>query len=96
MAKPPSHREQIPERRCANCRHSVVEVRYRNLYCMHGENWQIIGTSGYPTAAKYIAIEGEDIAYLEGAAHAKIWARCNVDPEDICDEWEAEDGDQTV
>lgn len=91
MAKPPSYREQIPDRRCGNCRHSVVEARYRNLYCMHNEQWEITGNSEYPTSAKYIAIDGEDIAYLEGDAHDKIWARCDVDPTDVCDEWEAED-----
>jgi hypothetical protein len=96
MAKPPSHSEQLPKQMCGNCRHSVVEARYRDLFCMRNEKWQVTGNSKYPVTATYIAVDGEEITCMEGDQYNKVWARCVVDYTDICDEWESENDDQTV
>ena len=35
--RPQSHREQIPEKRCGNCKHGLVPEFRDNLLCFHGD-----------------------------------------------------------
>ena len=59
--RPPSHREQIPEQRCGNCRLAHL-VRREHLLCFHGDN---ITTRKWDYGTDVI-LDGQDVESAGG------------------------------
>jgi hypothetical protein len=81
--RPSSHREQIPEQRCGNCRLAHL-VRREHLLCFHGDN---VSTRKWDYGTDVI-LNSQDVDLLEGDEFDELWAGRVVEPSDVCDEWE--------
>lgn len=88
--RPESHRHQIPEKRCGNCRFRH-EVKFkRDDLCFHGEE-NLIEISGKDWDGEWITFIEDDLAEIDGDEYSRIWAARHVDLTDICDHWEQEE-----
>lgn len=88
--RPDSHKEQIPEKLCENCKF-CHEPNYKNdLLCFFGDNIKINKWHFKDSETIYTDIElnGEDVGFMEGDEYSKIWGGRVVDYTDICDEWQ--------
>lgn len=90
MTRPKSHRQQIPGKRCENCKFCHRVAYKTDLLCFHGDAIEVIGHYG---RGDHIEINGEEIGLLSGDEYDEIWGGRVVDPDEICDEWE---GDSTI
>lgn len=93
--RPESHRDQVPEKRCGNCRHSHLVSYKLDLLCFHGDKIQVTGQSRYPVDSDHVLLESvpgwDEVGMLDGDAYSEVWAERVVDPCDVCDEWQEED-----
>ena len=88
--RPATHREQIPDKRCGNCRFAHIVSGKLDLLCFKGDQIEVTGKSGYPIDSDWIDLNGEDVGCLEGDAYSDVWGGRVVDGTDVCDEWESE------
>lgn len=87
--RPPSHRFQVPEKGCHNCRHAHVVEFKGDLLCFHGDNARSIPSNireGWST----VTLDGRHVGDLEGDEWSKVWGGRVVESFDVCDEWEEE------
>lgn len=89
--RPQSHREQIPEKRCGNCKHGLVPEFRDNLLCFHGD--KIETKPGLSAGTTEVWLNGEDVGTMDGDEYDQVWAGRLVDWDDVCDEWEEEMND---
>lgn len=85
--RPGSHREQIPEKCCGNCKHARLVAYKLDLLCFHGDTIEITGQSGYPVDADYVYMNDSEVGLLYGEEYDDVWAGRIVDGDDVCDEW---------
>lgn len=88
--RPETHREQIPEKRCENCKFSELVHYKQDLLCFYGDNikinkWHWKDSETINTDVK---LDGEDVGLMEGDEYSKVWGGRVVDYTDICDEWQ--------
>jgi hypothetical protein len=88
MTRPASHREQIPKRRCGNCRHGHLVEFKEDLLCFHGD--QIVVLPGLSDEDSEVWLSGESVSLLDGDEYDAVWGGRVVDATDICDAWEKE------
>lgn len=93
MSRPSSHREQPHERCCGNCVFSHLVAYKLDLLCFHGDDIRVNGKSEYPVTSDHVEINGEEVSLMEGDEYSGVWAKRITDPDDVCDEWKAENGD---
>lgn len=87
--RPTSHRDQIPEQGCHNCRHSHVVEFKGDLLCFHGDD--IVATpSPCRDGWTDVELDGECVGIMDGDEWSKVWAGRVIDGTDVCDEWEEE------
>lgn len=92
MTRPSTHREQVPEKHCGNCRFSHLVAYKLDLLCFHGDKIEIVGQSGYPVDADYVFMDGDEIGMMDGDEYSRIWAGRIVDGwTEVCDEWQPEE-----
>jgi hypothetical protein len=87
--RPETHREQIPEKRCGNCRHALYPEYKRDLLCFCDDEIEIRGPGISPGTTE-VWLNGEHIGLLDGDEYDEVWAGRIVDWDDVCDEWELE------
>jgi hypothetical protein len=88
MTRPASHREQIPERRCGNCRFSAVPEYKDHLLCFFGDKVEII--PGLNPHKPTVLLDGEDVGLMEGDEYSEVWGGRVVEFSEVCDEWQPE------
>jgi len=87
--RPSSHRDQVPEKGCYNCRHSHVVEFKGDLLCFHGDNARFRPSDireGWIT----VTLDGRYVGDLEGDEWSKVWGGRLVASFDVCDEHDAE------
>lgn len=62
--------------------------------CFHGDNYVAHRSNLYSWASE-VTLEGEDVTIMDGDEFDKVWGGRVVDPDDVCDEWEKDDGPET-
>lgn len=87
--RPATHREQIHERRCGNCRFSAVPEYKDHILCFAGDKVEIIPSHLNPHKPRVI-LDGENVGLMEGDEYSKVWAGRVVEWDDVCDEWQPE------
>lgn len=88
--RPDSYREQLPEKRCGNCRF-CHEVKFkRDDLCFHGEE-NLIEVTGKDWDGEWITFIEDDLTVIDGDSYSHIWGSRNVDLMYVCDQWEARD-----
>ena len=88
MTRPLSHRDQVPLRRCGNCKFANLVAYKLDLLCFHGDGAVVTGKSNYPVDADFVEIGGEEVGLLDGDEYDRIWSQRIVDSDDVCDEWQ--------
>lgn len=86
--RPNTHREQVPAKRCGNCRHSAVPDFKDHLLCFHGDPVRYVRLAGCTAIDVYL--DGKCVGTMDGDQYDKVWGGRVVDPTDVCDEWEAD------
>lgn len=86
MTRPQSHCEQIPSRRCGNCRFAHIPEYKDDLLCFFGD--AIESEQSYCNSHKSVVmLDGDHVGLLDGQEYDPVWANRVVDCTDICDEW---------
>ncbi len=78
---PSTHREQIPDQRCGNCRMPQLVGR-QHLLCFHGDN---VTTRKWDYGTDVI-LDDQDVDLIED--FGEVWASRVVEPTDVCDQWQ--------
>lgn len=86
--RPPSHREQIHSRGCWNCLYSHIPEYKDHLLCFHGDSY-FARPSCVRDYWSQVELDGRDLCCVEGEDFDKVWGGRVVNPDDVCDEWEA-------
>lgn len=94
--RPASHREQIPEQRCGNCKFAHLVAYKLDLLCFHGDNIEVTGEVGYPVEAECIDLDGNSVDLMDGEEYSKVWAGRVVNDSDVCDLWGACSADKNL
>lgn len=88
--RPESHKEQLPDKRCGNCKFAHEFRKFGDLLCFHGDKIKLERWS-YKTAPDEVntdvIFEGSNIEYMECEEYSNIWAGRIVDNTDICEEY---------
>lgn len=87
--RPDSHREQVHEKRCGNCRFRHEVKFYRGDLCFFGEE-HLLEISGKDFDGECITFNEIDLTICDGDEYSKVWGKRVVDRLDICDKWEPE------
>ena len=90
MTRPESHREQRHTKDCSTCKYARLVAYKLDLLCFHGDTIEIHGQSVYPVESDHVFLDGEEVGILDGDEYSSVWAKRIVDPDEVCDEWEAE------
>lgn len=88
--RPDSHKEQIPDKRCGNCKFAHVFRRLGDLLCFHGDDIKLEKWSWKhsPDDIKTdVIFKGQNIEAFEADEYSTIWAGRIVDDTDICEEY---------
>lgn len=88
--RPNSHKEQIPDKRCGNCKFAHELRRLGDLLCFHGDNIKLQKWSYKTTPDEVmtdVIFEGQNLEYVEMDEYSKIWAGRIVDDTDTCEEY---------
>lgn len=91
MSRPPSHREQAHKKYCGNCVFAHLVAYKMDLLCFYGDKIEIHGQTRYPVDADHVYLDGNEIGISDEDEYDKVWTERIVDPDDVCDEWQAED-----
>lgn len=83
MVRPKSYCGDGPEICCRNCKYSVYPKYKDDLLCLYGD--VVDENQSYPI------VNGLDLEMLEGEEYARLWERCAVFPEAVCDEFVAKE-----
>jgi len=90
--RPPSHREQVHDKCCGNCRHSAVPEYKDDLLCFCGDN-VVLRPSGLDGEWRTdVELAGDIIGLMDGDEYGEVWGDRVVDADDVCDEWKPETG----
>lgn len=83
MVRPNSYCGDGPEICCRNCKYSLYPRYKDDLFCLYGD--VVDENQSYPI------VNGLDLDMLEGEEYARLWERCAVVPEAVCDEFVAKE-----
>jgi hypothetical protein len=84
--RPESHRIQIPEKRCGNCRHGLIPEHKNDLLCFFGDRI-VTQPSFVRDGWDDVLLDGEPVGLMDGDEYDHVWGGRAVDDEDVCDEW---------
>lgn len=90
MTRPQSFREQIPERRCGNCRFAAIPEYKNDLLCFFGDNVEI-EQSDCNRNKSVVTMNGDHVGLLDDEEYDPVWATRVVDCTDVCDEWKTKE-----
>ena len=104
--RPEDYKEQLPEKRCGNCKY-MYEIRNLGYSaCLHGEKITDAFLYRYPTQSFDLEIErlgAMTTDLLVGDQFDKFWAETSVEWNGLCQHWEegnnngdVQEGEETI